>query len=292
MSAPYKLPHRYRIVRRHKLGGFTLVELLVVIAIIGILVALLLPAVQAAREASRRMSCSNNLKQVGIAFHNYHDSFKKFPTGGDDGPTNCCNADSNRVDRYNWPFHILPYMEQAAVYDMWPNDIPKLQQTVVPTFYCPTRRALRLYKNVAKSDYSGSRGTGNNGVLTETATGWIGFPAVTDGTSSTLLVAESRVHRGYMESGGCCSDNESAWNSGFADDVVRHGNNNPPLRDVFDTAIPDSIVDGDFGSSHPGGMNAVFTDGSVHTVHYTVDADVFRRACVRNEGESFSMSDL
>lgn len=284
---------RHHSCRRYRFSGFTLVELLVVIAIIGILVALLLPAVQAAREAARRMSCSNNCKQIGIAFHNYHDSFKKFPTGGDNGPTNCCDADANRVDHYNWTFHILPYMEATAVYDMWPGDVATLRQTIVPTFYCPTRRALRLYKNMAKSDYAGSRGTGDNGVLVKTAsTGWIGFQSILDGTSNTLMVAEARVHRGFMESGGCCSDNEPAWNSGWADDVIRHGNNNPPLRDVIDISLPADIVDGDFGSSHPGGMIAVFADGSVHTVHYTVDADVFRRACRRDDGEPFSISDL
>ena len=88
--------------------AFTLVELLVVIAIIGILVALLLPAVQAAREAARRMSCSNNLKQLSLAQHEYHDSFKYFPPKSV-GPVQCFDL--------SWVVHTLPYVEQMAIRD-------------------------------------------------------------------------------------------------------------------------------------------------------------------------------
>lgn len=92
-------------------SGFTLVELLVVIAIIGILVALLLPAVQAAREAARRMSCGNNLKQLGLALHNYHDSFKTFPPGAASGGIR--NGDWG----FSWFPHILPFIEQSTMHD-------------------------------------------------------------------------------------------------------------------------------------------------------------------------------
>lgn len=93
-----------------KRGGFTLVELLVVIAIIGVMVGLLLPAVQAAREAARRMSCSNNLKQISLGLQNYHDTFKTFPYG-----------DESRSGGWgtNWRVRILPFMEQNALYDRW-----------------------------------------------------------------------------------------------------------------------------------------------------------------------------
>ncbi len=90
------------------LRGFTLVELLVVIAIIGILVGLLLPAVQAAREAARRMQCSNNLKQLGLAFHNHHDTFRMFPTGG---------QDKKGGYLIGWPGHIFPFFEQGNLRD-------------------------------------------------------------------------------------------------------------------------------------------------------------------------------
>jgi prepilin-type N-terminal cleavage/methylation domain-containing protein len=94
--------------------GFTLVELLVVIAIIGVLVALLLPAVQAARESARRMSCVNNLRQIGIALHNHHDVFGTFPPGGITNGT-CCSTQSGPT----WTIFILPYVEQQALYDRY-----------------------------------------------------------------------------------------------------------------------------------------------------------------------------
>src|SRR5688500_12419399 len=92
--------------------GFTLVELLVVIAIIGILIALLLPAVQAAREAARRYQCTNNLKQIGLAMHNYHDINGKFP------PSRIA-----RGDYITWAVLILPYMEQQAMYELWNGQV-------------------------------------------------------------------------------------------------------------------------------------------------------------------------
>ena len=99
---------------RGEIGGFTLVELLVVIAIIGILIALLLPAVQAAREAARRSQCTNNLKQLSLAMHNYHDTFSVFPPGslGDPSWTGSYNVTDGH---FGWPVFILPFVEQQAL---------------------------------------------------------------------------------------------------------------------------------------------------------------------------------
>src|SRR5262245_33762589 len=96
---------RTRIART----GFTLVELLVVIAIIGILVAFLLPAIQAAREASRRSQCQNNLKQIGLAVQNHHDARRAFPMG----------RDGWKQKAVSWAFFLLPYMEETAIYNSW-----------------------------------------------------------------------------------------------------------------------------------------------------------------------------
>jgi prepilin-type N-terminal cleavage/methylation domain-containing protein/prepilin-type processing-associated H-X9-DG protein len=127
--------------------GFTLVELLVVIAIIGVLVALLLPAVQSAREAARRMSCTNKLKQIALAVHNFHDSQKTFPAGNvvRQGPP------SNKYDHYEtWTITILPYLEQTALNQLWNPNIPnvmpdaqsppmaQLRQTLLPVYNCPS----------------------------------------------------------------------------------------------------------------------------------------------------------
>jgi prepilin-type N-terminal cleavage/methylation domain-containing protein len=111
--------------------GFTLVELLVVIAIIGILVALLLPAVQAAREAARRMSCSNNLKQISLGLHNYHDTYKTFPPDaiwyGNPKGTQAASGDQRH---FTWITLLLPFIEQAPLHDAIDFRLPGLNQLV------------------------------------------------------------------------------------------------------------------------------------------------------------------
>ena len=125
--------------RTRRPDGFTLVELLVVIAIIGILVALLLPAVQAAREAARRMSCQNNLKQIGIALHNYHDAHKTLPMAS---PYPFVGAE---MGVGVWPALILPYMEEQSLHDLFNFDLPAYHPAnrpahtkVVSVYICPT----------------------------------------------------------------------------------------------------------------------------------------------------------
>ncbi len=276
--------------RQSRPRAFTLIELLVVIAIIAILIALLVPAVQKVREAAARTHCQNNLKQIGVAFHNFHDTYKKLPKGGDNGPSiNCCSPDPGRIDLYNWTYHILPFVEQDPLFKLGATDANRatLRRTVVPTYYCPTRRSVKVYQNVAKSDYSGNAGTNNtNGITVKPLTGdWVGMAHIRDGSSNTVMVAEGMFHLAFLHSGGqCCSDNEDAYTNGWADDTERRGST-PPEPDLTDPALPGSLCDGKFGSAHSGGLNVGLCDGSVRFVRFGINPTTWRNLCIRNDDQ-------
>ena len=159
-----------RIAGRRR--GFTLVELLVVIAIIGILIALLLPAVQAAREAARRMQCSNNLKQIGLALHNYHDTNKCFPPGSFWYGLDYANYRGSILIR------LFPFLEQQPLYDLYdfsnpggvtidnqklPDSNDLIQSTVVPVYVCPSDNRQLVVNGRALSNYAASIGPTTHG---------------------------------------------------------------------------------------------------------------------------------
>jgi prepilin-type N-terminal cleavage/methylation domain-containing protein len=236
--------------------GFTLIELLVVIAIIAILIGLLLPAVQKVREAAARMQCSNNLKQIGLAYHNYNTAYQTFPQGGEDGrPTGqpwqtCCNWDDQNVsalnaagqkenrDGFNWRYYILPYIEQDNLYNTVSRST--LYATTTKIYYCPSRRPPILVGGTARCDYNGNAGTQfsngtpsatatdassglTDGVVIRTSAGRMTLGMITDGTSNTVLIAEKWLSPAHYTDGNDGGDNEPWCNAGWDECIVRIG---------------------------------------------------------------------
>jgi len=276
--------------------GFTLVELLVVIAIIGVLVALLLPAVQAAREAARRMRCSNNLKQLALGLHNYHDVYDRFPSGQYFCKIPPCINRNEWWQGWGWSASILPYIEQGPLASQFnfslnlydPRNVD-LIKTPVKSFQCPSdvsRRAeippsgvATAPERLATSNYCGNGGSFANSFETDIVANdpdWTNgvlrrdsrhrFSEITDGTSNTFLLGEV-THFNFtwdptlyghwdVPSGTACCTLA----------LVRHGNQplNPPKT-------ANNVVKREgFHSFHPKGAEFALCDGSVRFVSETI----------------------
>jgi len=264
-------------------SAFTLVELLVVIAIIGILVALLLPAVQSAREAARRSQCQNNLKQIGLALQMYHDTYKVFPSASGGGGTH-----------WSWSARILPYFELAHLHDLIDFSVGynlynprgsnnEAMKTFIPTYQCPSAprnvlvsccAAIPGYKDVAETNYSATatdstvehardpEGTGVMFLRSE-----VKMSHITDGTSNTFMVTEADI--GINDP--LCDNSDygvpgcilgKLWASENRVTTALGINANPSLKDAG------------IQSRHPVGAQFVFADGHVQFLSEAINQEV------------------
>jgi prepilin-type N-terminal cleavage/methylation domain-containing protein len=304
---------------RARRSGFTLVELLVVIAIIGTLVALLLPAVQAAREAARRMSCTSNLKQLGIALHNYHDALGALPVARNPYPL--VHSALSRV---------LPYMEQANVERLVEYTLPlsaatnqAALQTPVKLFACASDAARGRVPgspfagtNYVVNNGSGTVGFGliasGDGLFTQTN---VAFRQITDGLSNTAAISESTLGTGQTSSGNTpraarrevlevpggndptpadCQNAAGAW-SGQRGAKWLDGHYGNALYNHF---YAPNAPQWDCGngshnkglstarSFHPASVNLLLADGSVRSVSNQVAIEVWRALATRDGGEA------
>ena len=298
--------------RKKRKIGFTLVELLVVITIIGVLISLLLPAVQAAREAARRMSCSNNLKQIGLGLHMYHDSYKMLPTGWRGYDPSDGSPHWFGLPGWAWSASILPYMEQAAIYDTVIHFDQPIHHAInagareakITIFRCPTDIGENTFElkagdednfgasfpiKLATGNYIGVFGTfdfhdvcdsgsstynGCKGDGTFYLNEQVRFADIRDGLSNTLIVGER----------------SSKWAPSTWVGVVTGGQHAVARVAGLACFPPNSEQEEEhythnFSSMHPTGTNFLAGDGSVKLISESIADACFRALATRNNGD-------
>jgi prepilin-type N-terminal cleavage/methylation domain-containing protein/prepilin-type processing-associated H-X9-DG protein len=308
---------RLTLVRRRR--GFTLIELLVVIAIIGVLIGLMLPAVQKVRESSNRLSCTNNLKNLGLALHNFHDTYCKFPPGQVPGPLPEWQVPAGI--HHGWAPFILDFIEEGNLgnkyhFELWSAD-PRNQPVIahhLKIFQCPSApEQKRFYSGwpfdttnppgkAACGDYAPTWGIDPiygpilvankliecpddyRGVLAphEMAS----FAQITDGTSHTILVTEDAGRPTLWQAGRRgpdLSNNGAPW-AGYNNGFYIHGSNSDGTGAWGPCAI-NCTNNRQVYSFHPGGVNVVFADGHVQFLHKGISIRTLAALVTRAGGE-------
>jgi len=297
---------------RTRRRGFTLIELLVVIAIIGVLVALLLPAVQQAREAARRAQCKNSLKQIGLALHNYHDQFNSLPAGWV-GVTNG-TLNIYGTNGWGWAAKILPQMDQGPLYNTLNFSISVAdpsqatqRTTKLPIYRCPsdvgpdqwgiTDEGGTVLAQLANANYVGVFGVSDiDDCVDGDAGNWplptrfpqcggegtfyhnsvTRFADMTDGASNTFMIGEHRSNSSF----------QPPWFSTWAG--VIPGGDDAIVRILGTTDHtpnhPSNHID-DFSSYHVGGAHFVFGDGSVRFVSSNINLQRYQSMATRSAGD-------
>ena len=300
--------------------GFTLIELLVVIAIIAVLIALLLPAVQQAREAARRTQCKNNMKQMGLAIHNYESSTQKFPPSSTSplgkgvwnypgsGPT-----DPN-IHLHSFASLILPYIDSANLYNNINYNVSSLDPVnrtmasqTLPFYKCPsysgvaasadthytsapisaTNLALRNYVAMGARTVVGLSGASPaEGIMfPRSATT---FRDVTDGTSNTVMLAETRDQGAAVWIDGSCASVAARWFNPTATTPPYGGNSSSiNYKPYFVGYPPNLAIDQIYGpsSQHTGGAHHLMADGAVRFISENIDINTYDALVTRNGSE-------
>jgi prepilin-type N-terminal cleavage/methylation domain-containing protein len=302
-----------------KWRGFTLIELLVVIAIIVVLIALLLPAVQQAREAARRSQCRNNLKQLGLVLHNYHDTVSAFPpgalalstTGAAFKPGDAEPSRTAVVGGWGWTVFVLPQIDQAPLYaalnpngNNFPSAPTNLTKTILPVFICPSDPSPMIHTATAmggdgagnghaKSNYPTIYGSTGVDYVQKSANETRGIfwyisvtrlSQVTDGASNTIMVTER-----YWDGGDSETRRGAIWAGKASGTTGQLNVGNKYATLVRAQNHPDWLVKGlnnnSAASMHVGGVHFVLGDGSVRFISQNIDGITYQNLAQMADGQ-------